>query len=139
MLGRPSPSSGSNTQPRPAKIHTSCRASSPVPFTGTADVPALEMGQDQGMESHERQSAKDRLALLQLLMTAHERRHEVIDAVWDARDEDEDEAAERLRGLLGATADPRVILDSRLGRLAVEGRKRLAGDADELRRLLGQE
>jgi DNA gyrase/topoisomerase IV subunit A len=89
------------------------------------------------MESHERQSAKDRLALLQLLMTGHERRHEVVDAVWDARDEDE--AAERLRGLLGATADPRVILDMPLGRLAAEERKRLAGAADELRRLLGQE
>jgi len=89
------------------------------------------------MESHERQSAEDRLALLRVLMTGHERRHEVVDAVWDARDEDE--AAERLRGLLGGTADPRVLLDMRLGRLTAEERKRLAGDADELRRLLGQD
>ncbi|CAA9370893.1 MAG: hypothetical protein AVDCRST_MAG32-537, partial [uncultured Nocardioides sp.] len=48
------------------------------------------------------------------------------------------EAAERLRRLLGATADPRVLLDMRVGRLTGEERQRLARDADQLRRLLGQ-
>lgn len=89
------------------------------------------------MESRERQSAKDRLALLELLMAGHERRHEVMDAVWKSRDEDE--AAEQVRGLLGATADPRVILDMQLGRLTAEGRQRLADDAHELRQRLAQE
>ena len=88
------------------------------------------------MEPRERRSAEDRLALLDLLVAAQERRQEVVEAVWDSRDEAE--AAERLRRLLGATADPRVLLDMRVGRLTGEERQRLARDADQLRRLLGQ-
>jgi len=53
---------------------------------------------DQGMEPREGQSVKERLVLLEFLMAGHERRHEVMDAVWDSRDEDE--AAERVHRLL---------------------------------------
>lgn len=95
------------------------------------------MGQNEDMEAPERQRAEDRLARLELLMRGHDRRHEVMDAVWDAHDEDE--AISKVRGLLGATADPRVILDMRFGRLTADERKRLADEADELRRLLGKD
>ena len=85
--------------------------------------------------AQERDEAESRLALLELLQAAQERRYEVVEAVWDARDEAE--AVERLHRLLGVPADPRVVLDMRLGRLTAEGRERLREEADDLRRRLG--
>ncbi|CAA9367402.1 MAG: hypothetical protein AVDCRST_MAG34-3107 [uncultured Nocardioidaceae bacterium] len=41
------------------------------------------------MESRSRRDAENQLALMELLLIGQEHRHAVMDAVWDAQDEDE--------------------------------------------------
>jgi DNA gyrase/topoisomerase IV subunit A len=78
-----------------------------------------------------------RLALLELVQAAHERRLEVIDVVWAAADREE--AAERLSELFDVEngADPRVILDMQMERLTKEARDELAAEVARLRNVLG--
>lgn len=91
------------------------------------------------MDPRERQEAEDRLALLETLLIAQERRHDVIDIVWAARDQHE--AGERLKELLGLEAGipPGIVLDMQLSRLTSESRDGIATNVAHLRRVLGRE
>lgn len=90
------------------------------------------------MDSRERQAAEERLGLLELLTAAHERRHDVLDAVWGSADEDV--AAERLRVLLGVddASDPRikVVLDMQVSRLTESARAEISANIEHLRQIL---
>jgi DNA gyrase/topoisomerase IV subunit A len=90
------------------------------------------------MDSRERQAAEERLGLLELLVAAQERRHDVLDAVW--RSADEDAAAERLRVLLDVedANDPRigVVLDMQMYRLTERARAEISANIDHLRQVL---
>lgn len=90
------------------------------------------------MDAYESQEAERRLAFLELLLTAQERRHEVVDAVWDSADRDE--AAERLRSLLDIPDDvpPQLVLDLQVARLARDQRDAIAGEVARLRNLVDQ-
>ena len=91
------------------------------------------------MDAYESQEAERRLAFLELLLTAQERRHEVVDAVWDSADRDE--AAERLRSLLDIPDDvpPQLVLDLQVARLARDQRDAIAGEVARLRNLVDEE
>jgi DNA gyrase/topoisomerase IV subunit A len=89
------------------------------------------------MDASERQDVEERLQLMEWLVAAMERRHEVMDLLWEATDREE--AAERLRDLLNVDGgDPRVVLDLQLWRLTKEGRDKLAETVREMRELLRQ-
>lgn len=90
------------------------------------------------MDAYESQEAERRLAFLELLLAAQERRHEVVDAVWDSADRDE--AAERLRSLLDIPDDvpPQLVLDLQVARLARDQRDAIAGEVARLRNLVDQ-
>ena len=76
------------------------------------------------------------LALLELVLAASERRHEVVDAVWEAANEGE--AAHRLRELLGVgdKVDPTVVLDMQISRLTKERRDQITARVNLLREIL---
>jgi DNA gyrase/topoisomerase IV subunit A len=88
------------------------------------------------MDARERQAAEDRSALLEVALAALHRRHEVVDLVWAATDDEE--ASSRLRDLLGIDerVDPRVVLDMQVWRLTESARGELAADLEQLRREL---
>jgi DNA gyrase/topoisomerase IV subunit A len=90
------------------------------------------------MDPRERQEADDRLALLEALLVAQQRRHDVVDVVWAARDQDK--AGEGLKELLGLGAGipPGIVLDMQIARLTGEARDEIAADAAHLRRMLGR-
>jgi DNA gyrase/topoisomerase IV subunit A len=89
------------------------------------------------MDAPERQEAEDRLALLETLLIAQERRHDVIDIVWAARDQHE--AGEGLKELLGLEAGipPGIVLDMQISRLASESRDEIATDVAHLPVFIG--
>ena len=90
------------------------------------------------MDPYESQEAQRRLAFLELLLAAQERRHEVVDAVWASADRDE--AAERLRSLLDIPKDvpPQLVLDLQVARLARDQREAIAGEVTRLRNLVDE-
>jgi hypothetical protein len=79
------------------------------------------------MDPHEQRAAEEQLALLEFLLPALERRREVLDVVWAAVDKDQ--AAERLRDLLGDGADPLVVLDMQVWRMTAEAREEIGSVA----------
>jgi len=89
------------------------------------------------VDPRERRAAEERLALLEFLVSALERRREVLDLVWAAADRDQ--AAEHLRHLLGDSADPAIVLDMQIWRMTAEGREELETELRRLRQLLGGE
>ena len=88
------------------------------------------------MDAREQESADDKLALLEAVLSALERRQEVVEAVWAAHDREE--AVVRVQELLGlgAGVPPEVVLDLQLGRLTAESRARIAAEVAYLRGLL---
>ena len=89
------------------------------------------------MDHRERQAAEEQLALWEWVLAAQERRHEVMDLVWDATDKEE--AAERLREFLGIQGgDPLVVLDIQMWRLTKEARDQLAANVRHVRGRLGR-
>ena len=90
------------------------------------------------MDPYESQEAQRRLAFLELLLSAQERRHEVVDAVWASADRDE--AAERLRSLLDIPDDvpPQLVLDLQVARLARDQRDAISGEVARLRNLVDE-
>jgi DNA gyrase/topoisomerase IV subunit A len=86
------------------------------------------------MEARER--AKQRLAILEVLLAAAERRREVVEAVWDSSNDDE--ASLRLRQLVdipdGLSAQ--LILDRQLGLFTKEKRDELTAEISRLRKLI---
>jgi DNA gyrase/topoisomerase IV subunit A len=80
------------------------------------------------MDTRGRQEAEDRLAVLETLLIAQERRHDVIEIVWAARDQHE--AGVRLKELLGLEAGipPGIVLDMQISRLTSESRDGIATD-----------
>lgn len=90
------------------------------------------------MDPREYRAAKEHLALLELLLAALERRHEVMDVVWEARDKEQ--ASERLRELfvIADGADPTVILDMPIHRLTAAERNVIHDNVTHLRKVLGR-
>lgn len=92
------------------------------------------------MDVRERQAAEEQLGLLELLVAAQEHRHEVLDTVWGSADEDE--AAERLRVLLGVedADDPRtrIVLDMQTYRLTESARAEISANIEHLRQILAR-
>lgn len=86
------------------------------------------------MESRER--AKERLAILEVLLAAAERRREVVEAVWNSSNDDE--ASRRLRELVdiqdGLSA--RLILDQQIRLLTKAKRDELTAEISRLRQLI---
>lgn len=88
------------------------------------------------MDERERQAAQERLALLEWVLAAQERRHDVMDLVWDAANREQ--AAVRLREFFDIEGgDPLVVLDMQMHRFTKEERDELAAVVRELRGLLG--
>lgn len=89
------------------------------------------------MDPREKRAAEEQLALLELLLAAQERRHEVMDAVWDASDKEQ--ASDRLRDLLGISdgADPIIVLDMQIWRLTADARNEIQANVAHLRQVLG--
>jgi hypothetical protein len=89
------------------------------------------------MDPREKRAAAEQLALLELLLAAQARRHEVMDAVWDASDKEQ--ASDRLRDLLGISdgADPLIVLDMQIWRLTADARSVIQANAAQLRHVLG--
>jgi DNA gyrase/topoisomerase IV subunit A len=90
------------------------------------------------MDEDQKEHAKRRLALLEVALTALERRQEVLETLWESRGRED--AADRLRALLGIShgTPPEVVLDMQLERFTVERRQQLARDAADLREALGR-
>ena len=89
-----------------------------------------------GMDDEQREAVKERLALLELMVMAQERRHEVVDVIWGSATE-----AEALKGLrelldLDDEAPVRLVLDMQMQRLTGEARSHVASDIAELRKSL---
>jgi DNA gyrase/topoisomerase IV subunit A len=78
---------------------------------------------------------RERLAILELLLVAAERRREVVDAVWNSADDGE--ARARLRELLGIQGDllPQVILDQQVRLMTREKREAIATEINQVRAL----
>ena len=85
------------------------------------------------MDAHEQREAEERLARLELVLAAFDRRHELVDAVWDATDTDE--AGRRLREMLDMVErmEPLVVLEVPIRRLTKEARDELAAEVAGLR------
>lgn len=85
------------------------------------------------MDDEQREAARARLGLLELMVAAQERRHEVIDVVWGSANEAE--ALKRLQELLDLEdgAPVRLVLDMQMQRLTEEARSRVASDIEDLR------
>src|SRR5680860_1703339 len=58
----------------------------------------VQVGDHGPMDERERQAAEERLDILEALLVAQERRHDVIEIVWAAHDQEE--AGARLKELL---------------------------------------
>jgi len=88
------------------------------------------------VDARERRSAEDRLALLEVVLSALERRHDVVEAVWAARTREE--AAAKVQGLLGLAAGvpPEVVLDMQLSRLTAASRADIGAEVAHLRGLV---
>jgi DNA gyrase subunit A len=86
------------------------------------------------MEAHDR--AKERLAIHEVLLAAVERRHDVVEAVWNSSNDDE--ASTRLRDVVdipdGLSAQP--ILDQQIRLLTKEKRDALTAEVSHLRQLI---
>lgn len=97
------------------------------------------MGDHGPMDERERQAAEERLDILEALLVAQERRHDVIEIVWAAHDQEE--AGARLKELLGLESGvpPGIVLDMQISRLTGECRDEIATDVTHLRRVLGRE
>jgi DNA gyrase/topoisomerase IV subunit A len=88
------------------------------------------------MDDDQREAARARLALLELMVAAQQRRHEVVDVIWSSRSEGEAEG--RLRDLLGVQdgTPARLVLDMQMRRLTEDARSRLTQEIEDLRGLL---
>lgn len=85
-----------------------------------------------------RQRTQERLALIEALVAAQERRQDVMDAV--ATSEDVAEAVPRLMTLLGLTeAQVTVVLDMQVRRWTAADRRGYQAERDELRALLDKQ
>jgi DNA gyrase subunit A len=86
------------------------------------------------MEAHAR--AKERLAILEVLLAAVERRHEVVEVVWNASNDDE--ANSRLRDVVNIPdgLSPQLILDQQIQLLTKEKRDELTAEITHLRQLI---
>jgi DNA gyrase/topoisomerase IV subunit A len=86
------------------------------------------------MEARER--AKERLAILELLLAAAERRHEVLEAVWNSYDDEE--ASRRLREFVDIPGGPsaQIILDQQIRLLTRQKRDALTAEISQLRQLV---
>ena len=86
------------------------------------------------MEAHDR--AKERLAILEVLLAAVERRHDVVEAVWNSANDDE--ASSRLRDVVdipnGLSAQ--LILDHQIRLLTKQKRDALTAEISHLRQLV---
>jgi DNA gyrase/topoisomerase IV subunit A len=86
------------------------------------------------MEARER--AKERLAILEVLLAAAERRHEVVEAVWNSSNGEE--ASRRLGDLVdipdGLSAQ--LILDLQIRLLTKQKRDALTAEISQLRQLV---
>ena len=84
----------------------------------------------------DRERAKERLAILEVLLSAAERRHEVVEAVWDSANADE--ASLRLGELVdipdGLSAQ--LILDQQIELFTKEKRDKLTAEISRLRMLV---
>jgi DNA gyrase/topoisomerase IV subunit A len=92
------------------------------------------------MDPRERRDAEHQLAALEVLLRAYEHRHEVVDIAWESSNEDE--AGERLRGLLGiddGRTSPGIVLEVQMSRFTRESRDAMAATVAHLRNLLGRE
>jgi DNA gyrase/topoisomerase IV subunit A len=91
---------------------------------------------DACMDEEQREAARARLALLELMVAAQERRHEVVDVIWGSSTEAE--ALKRLRELLDLEdgAPVRLVLDMQMHRRTGDARSRVASDIEELRKSL---
>lgn len=88
------------------------------------------------MDDDQSEAARARLALLELMMAAQQRKYEVVYVIWSSRSESE--AEERLRDLLGVQdgSPARLVLDMQMRRLTEDARSRLTQDIEDLRELL---
>jgi DNA gyrase/topoisomerase IV subunit A len=88
-----------------------------------------------GVDSRERVAAQDQLEILELVEAAMDRRDEVFEIIDSS--EETDEAQERIRELFAVRNDymSRAVMDIQVSRWTRDSRKRLAVQADELRRL----
>jgi hypothetical protein len=87
------------------------------------------------MDERERQAAREQLALWEWVLAAQERRHEVLDLVWDAASREQ--AAVRLREFFDIEGgDPLVVLDMQMWRFTKEARDELAANVSHVRELL---
>lgn len=87
------------------------------------------------MEAHDR--AKERLAFLEVLIAAVERRHDVVEAVWNSSNDDE--ASSRLRDVVdipGRAIGTALILDRSDSVLTKEKRDELTAEISRLRKLV---
>lgn len=86
------------------------------------------------MEAHDR--AKERLAILEVLLAAADRRHDVVEAVWNSSNDDE--ASSRLRAVVdipdGLSAQ--LILDHQIRLLTKQKRDALTAEISHLRQLV---
>ena len=86
------------------------------------------------MEAHDR--AKERLAILEVLLASVERRHDVVEAVWNSANDDE--ASSRLRDVVdipnGLSAQ--LILDHQIRLLTKQKRDALTAEISHLRQLV---
>lgn len=90
---------------------------------------------DEVMGREQQQRDTDELALLELVLAASERRHGVVDAVWESKDIEE--ATERVRELLDlGDTDPTVVLDMQISRLTKEMRDQITARVHHLREAL---
>lgn len=90
------------------------------------------------METEARNGAVHRLQLVELLMSAIDRRDEVFEVVAAAADRDE--ASVRIGEMFGVDAPypSMAVLDLQVFRWTRSERERIGAEADELRRLLGR-
>ena len=86
------------------------------------------------MEAHDR--AKERLAILEVLLAAVERRHDVVEAVWNSSNDEE--AGSRMSDVVdipeGVSAQ--LILDHQIRLLTKQKRDELTAEISRLRKLV---
>ncbi len=80
--------------------------------------------------------AKERLAILTVIRSATQHRHEVVEAIWASSNDGE--ASQRLREIVdfpdGASAE--VILDQQMRLLTKEGRDAVSAEIGRLRQIV---
>jgi len=86
------------------------------------------------MDGHDR--AKERLAILEVLLAAVERRHDVVEAVWNSSNDDE--ASARLREVVDVPdgLSAQLILDHQIRLLTKEKRDALTAEISHLRQIV---